>query len=130
LLGVLIALGFGQIADAIHESIIAEQAREAVRAEVRENLWWLEVRERQEPCIRRRLAELGDLLARARRGESVPTIQHLGTLAHAKITTLRWQTNAQAGRTSLFSGDEQRLLGNMYYTTEQFWETQQQEEAV
>jgi len=129
-LGVIVALGFEQVATAIHEATIAAEARDAVRAEVRENLWWLAVRERHEPCIRRRLAELENVLARARRGESTPVIQHLGTLPHAKITTQRWEANAQAGRTSLFSGDEQRLLANIYYTTDQFYDAQRQEEIV
>jgi hypothetical protein len=101
-----------------------------VRAEVRENLWWLEYRGRREPCIRRRLAELDDLLARARRGEPTPLVHSIGLLPHAKITTLRWQANAQAGRASLFSADEQRMLGNMYYTTHGFMQAQTQEEAV
>jgi hypothetical protein len=129
-LGVLIALGFGQLADSAHESIIAAQAREAVRAEVRENLWWLDVRELREPCIQHRLDDLVDFLAHARRGDPVPVLQHLGVLPHAKITTLRWDANAQAGRASLFSGDEQRSLGNMYYSTAQIWEAQQQETII
>ena len=129
-LGVLIALGFGQLAETIHENTIAAQAREAVRAEVRENLWWLEYRAQREPCIRRKLAELDDLLARARRGEPTPLVRRIGILPHAKITTLRWQANAQAGRASLFSGEEQRMLGNMYYTTDQFTQAQSQEEIT
>lgn len=129
-LGVLIALGFGQVASDIHDNIIAGEARDAVRAEVRENLWWMDVRERREPCIRRRLAQLGDLLQRVRHGQSIPLVQHLGRVPHAKITTLRWQANSQAGRASLFTGDEQRMLGNMYYTMEQFWEAQAQEEVT
>jgi hypothetical protein len=59
-----------------------------------------------------------------------PFVQHLGAPPHAKITTLRWQANAQAGRASLFSGDEQRMLGNMYYTTDEFTQSQSQEEIV
>lgn len=129
-LGVLIALGFGQLAETIHEGTIASQARDAVRAEVRENLWWLEYRRLREPCIRRRLAELDDLLARARRGEPTPLVHRIGILPHAKITTLRWQANAQAGRASLFTGDEQRMLGNMYYTTDQFMQSQSEEEVT
>ena len=129
-LGVLIALGFGQLAETIHEGTIAAQARDAVRAEVRENLWWLDYRAKLEPCIRRRLAQLDDLLARARRGEPTPFVQHIGAPPHAKITTLRWQANAQAGRASLFSGDEQRMLGNMYYTTDEFTQSQSQEEIT
>jgi hypothetical protein len=129
-LGVLIALGFGQLAETIHENAIAGEARDAVRAEVRENLWWLEYRGLREPCIRKRLAELDDILARARRGEATPLVHYIGVLPHAKITTLRWEANAQAGRASLFSGDEQRSLGNMYYTTQQFFQSQSQEEVT
>ena len=44
-LGVLIALGFGQIAEALHDRWNAAEARDAIRAEVRENLSWLEVRD-------------------------------------------------------------------------------------
>jgi len=126
-LGVLIALALDQLVETAHENRIAEEARQAVKAEVRENLWWIEQREQYEPCIRRRLAELDDLLARARRGDPVPVVTHIGRLLHGKITSLRWQANAQAGRASLFSGDEQRTLGNMYFTTEQFRQAQEQE---
>jgi hypothetical protein len=129
-LGVLIALGFGQLAETIHERTIAAEARDAVRAEVRENIWWLEYRAKREPCIRRKLAQLDDLLARARRGEPTPLVHRIGVVPHAKITTLRWQANAQAGRASLFSGDEQRMLGNMYYTTDEFTQVQSQEEIT
>jgi hypothetical protein len=126
-LGVLIALALGQLVETIHENRIADEARNSVKAEVRENLFWIEQREQREACIRQRLAELGDLLVRVRRGDSVPVVQHLGLLGHGKITSLRWQANAQAGRASLFSGDEQRRLGNMYFTTEQFRDAQEQE---
>jgi len=129
-LGVLIALGLGQVASDIHDRAIAEEARDAIRAEVRENLWWLETRELREPCITRRLAELDALLAQARRGEPIPAVQHIDDLWHAKITTLRWETNAQAGRASLFPADEQRMLDNMYYTTRQFSLAQQEEETL
>lgn len=129
-LGVLIALGFGQVASDIHDSVVAGEAREAIRAEVRENLWWLETRKLREPCITRRLAELDALLALARRGGPIPPVQHIDDLWHAKITTLRWEANAQAGRASLFPADEQRMLDNMYYTTQQFWQAQEQEEVL
>ncbi|MGD0193105.1 MAG: hypothetical protein ABSD74_20400 [Rhizomicrobium sp.] len=129
-LGVLIALALEQLVETFHENRIADEARDAVKAEVRENLWWLKQREDREPCIRRRLTELDDLLARARRGDPIPLVQHVGLVGLFKITTLRWQANAQAGRTSLFSGDEQRMLGNMYFTTDQFWQAQAQEEIT
>ncbi|HEY3636981.1 MAG TPA: hypothetical protein VGK90_02430 [Rhizomicrobium sp.] len=129
-LGILIALTLEQLIESVHESRIAGEARESVKAEVRENLFWIEERQRREPCIRRRLAELGDLLQRARAGAPTPLVHYIGTVPHAKITNLRWQANAAAGRASLFPGDEQRLLGNMYFSTEQFRAAQDQEEII
>ena len=128
--GVLIALGFGQVVQSIHDRSVANQARDAIRAEVQENLWWLEFRGGYEPCIEGMLSELGSVLARAREGEPTPLITTVHFPVYAKITSLRWNANAEAGRTSLFSGNEQRLLGNMYFTTEDFRASQDQEEAV
>jgi hypothetical protein len=128
--GVLTALGAEQAAQAVHEHRIADEARESVRAEVRENLWWLERRDRKQPCIRQRLAEIGDVLDRARHGQPYPTPRDVGRAGHAKLTSLRWDANAQAGRASLFTSQEQRYLGNMYYTTDQVRRAQDLEEEV
>ena len=129
-IGVLIALGFEQVVQSIHDRLVADQARDAVRAEVRENLWWLEFRDGYEPCIDDMLAQLGDVLARARAGQPTPLITNVRFPVYAKITSLRWNANAEAGRTSLFSATEQRLLGNMYFTTEDFRASQDQEETI
>ena len=128
--GVLIALAFEQVVQSIHDRSVADQAREAIRAEVRENLWWLEFRDSYEPCIDGTLAQLGAVLARVRGGQPTPLITNVRLPVYAKITSLRWNANAEAGRTSLFSGNEQRLLGNMYFTTEDFRASQDQEETV
>src|SRR5690348_253490 len=129
-IGVLIALGFEQVVQSIHDRLVAAQARDAGRAEVRENLWWLESRDAYEPCIDDMLAQLGHVLARARAGQPTPLITNVRFPVYAKITSLRWNANAEAGRTSLFSATEQRLLGNMYFTTEDFRASQDQEETV
>ena len=129
-LGILIALTLEQLTESIHEKRIAGEARESVKAEVRENLFWIELRETREPCIRRRLTELDDLLQRARGGAATPLVHNLGVLPHTKITSLRWEANAQAGRASLFTAEEQRMLGNLYFTMEQFRAAQSQEEII
>ena len=129
-LGILIALSLEQLIVSVHERRIAGEARESIKAEVRENLFWIEQREQREPCIRRRLTELDDLLQSARTGAATPLVHYLGVLPHAKITSLRWEANAEAGRTSLFSGEEQRMLGNLYFTTDQFRAAQSQEEII
>jgi hypothetical protein len=129
-IGVLIALAFGQLVQSFDDRSNAEQAREAIRAEVRENLFWLDLRAEYEPCINSMLGKLDSVLARARNGQPTPRLTDVGLPVHSKITSLRWDANAQAGRASLFSGDEQRNLGNMYFTTEEFWASQEEEEAV
>jgi hypothetical protein len=129
-IGVLIALAFGQVAQSLHDRSSAEEAREAVRAEVRENLWWLEFRGNYEPCIDRMLSELDDVQAQVRNGQPTPLLKNVYLPVHAKITSLRWDANAQAGRASLFSENEQRNLGNMYFTTEEFRTSQAEEEVI
>ncbi len=118
--GVLIALAFGQLAQSVDNRVAAAQARHAIRAEVRENLWWLELRGKYEPCIGRMVAGLRVVLDRARDGQATPVITNVDFPVHSKITSLRWNANAQAGRASLFSEEELRVLGNMYFTTDEF----------
>ena len=126
--GVLTALAAEQMVVAAHERRIADEARESVRAEVRENVWWLERREVREPCVRQKLTEIRDVLDRARHGQAYPVPRQVGINAHIKLTSLRWEANAQAGRASLFTTQEQRTLGNMYFTTEEFRHAQSVEE--
>jgi hypothetical protein len=128
--GILIALGLEQIAAAIHERKIAGEASESVRAEVRENLFWMERRAMSQACFRKRLDEVGAILANARQGQAFATPRHIVAPIHAKLTSLRWEANSQAGRTSLFTPLEQRYLGNMYYTTEEFRTAQSSEEEA
>lgn len=127
-IGILIALGLEQAIEVIHERKIADEAREAVRAEVRENLWWLEVRGRREACTVKRYDELADLLDRARAGRPYAAATNVGMSSHSKITSLRWEANAQAGRLSLFTAQEQRSLGNEYFTFSMFARAQDNEE--
>ena len=74
--------------------------------------------------------QLGSVLARARSGEPTPLITDVDFPLHSKMTSLRWNANAEAGRASLFSEQELRILGNMYFTTDEYRDSQEQEEAV
>ena len=129
-IGVLTALGAEQAATTMHENRIANEARESIRSEVRENLWWLARREAVQPCMQQRLADVGDVLDRARHGRPYLTLQQVPRAFHPKLTSLRWEANSQAGRASLFTGQEQRYLGNMYYSTDQLRRDQDAEEDL
>lgn len=66
-LGIFTALALEQLIESFHEARIGSEARESVRAEVRENLFWIGLRELREPCVKRRLADINDLLRSARK---------------------------------------------------------------
>lgn len=125
--GILIALALEQGLEALHEHKIKKEAQEAVRDEAEENLYWVKVRERNEPCFRQRLAEISDLLDHAERQESFAFAHHVYMPIHAKVTTQVWDANGHAGRTSLFTASEQRNYGNFYFTTGDFQSSQSHE---
>ena len=93
-IGILIALGLEQAIEAVHEQKIADEARDAVRAEVRENLWWIERRESREGCAHQRMDQIGDLLDHARHGRPYAAAQSIGSTYHSKVTSLRWEADA------------------------------------
>ena len=129
-IGILVALALDQAAERYREYRFAGEARDAVRAEVSENLYWVNVRAQAEPCIGRRLQEIGAILDLAEQGKPYPVPHRLGLVPHIKLTELRWQANASGGRASLFSGEEQRLFDNYYFSTDQLLQYQAQEETV
>ena len=128
--GVLIALSLEQAVEALHEQRVRQEAREAVRDEAGQNLFWANARERREPCFRQRLAEISSLLDRAGRHELFPVAQHIKQPIHIKITAQVWDANAQAGRTSLFTTEEQRNFGNLYFTTSDLKTSQSAEDGA
>ena len=70
--GVLIALGAGQIVEAMHNRDVAEQARENVRSEAAMDASFIQARLAEQGCVERRLAELSDILAKAGEGDLHP----------------------------------------------------------
>lgn len=67
--GVLIALAAGQTVDMLHWRQEVETERQALLAEVRDNLSGVQARILLEPCVERRLSELKVVFDRKSRGE-------------------------------------------------------------
>ena len=67
-IGVLIALGAGQVVESFPDRQVAEEARENVRAEAALDVGFIQSRLAAQPCIERRLAELSEILAKAGAG--------------------------------------------------------------
>jgi hypothetical protein len=125
--GILIALALEQGLEALHEQRMRNEAQEAVRDEAGQNLFWVKYREANEPCIKQHLTEIGDLLDRAERHERFAVAHHLSQSIYGKIATQVWDANGHAGRTSLFSREDQRNFGNLYFTTSDFQTFQSRE---
>jgi len=128
--GILIALTLEQALENFHERKITAEAREAVSAEVREDLYWFDKIKISEPCARSRLQQIGDVLDAASRGRPYAAAQWIGFAPRIKLTTLRWDANAQAGRASLFAPDEQRDYDNIYFTFISARQAQSEEESA
>ncbi|MGD0191500.1 MAG: hypothetical protein ABSD74_12235 [Rhizomicrobium sp.] len=128
--GILIALSLEQAIETIHERRIATEARDAVRAEVQENLYWLGRIATYEACTRSRLQQIGQLLDAANHGRPYTAAQSIGFLPRAKLTSQRWEANAEAGRASLFSPDDQRDYDNIYFTFASARAAQAEEESL
>src|SRR4051794_8508507 len=113
-IGVLTALGAEAVVEKIHEARLSDEARAAVRDEINLNLANMKRREELEPCIDRRLTELGDWIARAEAGQAVDPPLNIGVPGHPIVYTGRWEAATAGGRTSLLSLEEQRGFARIY----------------
>lgn len=113
--GILIALGLEQAVEQLHERRAALEAHESVRAEIANNLAVLVWRQSEQACIDRRLDEIDALLERARTGAEIKPAAYLGRPVTGPINTFRLQAASQAGRTSLFTNDEQAVFALIYF---------------
>jgi hypothetical protein len=127
-LGVLIALGLEQIASAVHDRTNEHYARQAVYAEIKQNLSYMKARMMTQGCVDRRLDEIGALLTKAGDGALSPQPKWIGQPAIWFNSDERWQAATASGRSSLFSPDEQSRLASIYIATKQFVSAEEQEQ--
>jgi hypothetical protein len=113
-IGVLIALSAEAVVEKLHENRLSREAREAVRAEINVNLANMKRRAELEPCIARRLAELGEFVTKAEAGQPVQPPLTIGAPGHPVVETERWEAATAGGRTSLLSLEEQRNFARVY----------------
>lgn len=129
-LGVLIALGVEQIASAVRDRTSARQAREAVFAEIKQNLSYMKARMATQNCVERRLDEIAVVLANSGDGALAPQPKWIGQPAIWFNSDERWQAATASGRASLLSPDEQSRLGGIYVATKQFVGAEEKEQEA
>jgi hypothetical protein len=114
-LGVLIALGAQQVAEAVQERSEARDADRAIRGELQLNMAKLRSRAEKKPCVDRRIAELQALIDSAEAaGGTIKTPNWVGRPQFWTMQMARWQAVSQAGRAALLPADDLALYGSMY----------------
>ena len=113
-IGILIALGLDQSVEAIHEHGLAQEAKDAINAEMQEDLDRVAYRLAQQPCIDRRLDQITDLLADWKAGKARPEGLVIGDPGDVALVDQRWQANLNSGRFSRQRPAEQAHQASFY----------------
>lgn len=110
-LGVLIALGAQQVAEALNDRSIAAETRAEVTDELNSDLMSIALRQSIEPCIERRLGELRAIVGEWERTGAFETPKWVSQSPPIEIELSRYDAALSAGRLALLSGDEQYRMG-------------------
>ena len=113
-LGVLIALGAQQVAEAVQERSEARDAESEIRGELAHNIAMLRSRWAVRACVEIRIDELQKLIDSARDDETIATPKWVGRPQFWTMQMARWQTTLQAGRAALLPPDDLALYGSLY----------------
>jgi hypothetical protein len=111
-LGVLIALGAGQIVESLNQRAEAREARKNVIDEVQQNLDIFRRRAEIQACVDRRLDEIEALIRAA--PAPLPRPLWIGRPQIYEFYTQRWNTASAGGRTSLLAPEQQASLSLFY----------------
>lgn len=110
-LGVLIALGAGQVVESIHDRRVADQTRGSVTDEINTNLASLYLRRAAEPCIDRRLAELRRIFDDWQLTGSFKTPLWVAQATSGGIDLTRYDAALASGHLAILPSDQQYALG-------------------
>ncbi|WP_156029901.1 hypothetical protein [Sphingomonas sp. URHD0057] len=110
-LGVLIALGAQQVAEALHDRSIAAETRADITDELNSDLMSMVLRQAAEPCIDRRLSDVRGIVIQWERTGSFVTPSWVSQSPVIEIELSRYDAALSAGRLALLSGDEQYRMG-------------------
>ncbi len=103
-LGVLIALGLGEFAQAWNDRSNTRDARDAIRAEISSDLGQLSLRFATEGCMAKRLNQIVDYLYARSSGKEADPVTWLGKPQQWNMDTFRWDAASQSGRVELIPG--------------------------
>jgi hypothetical protein len=116
ILGVLIALGIGEIAQSLDWRSRARDATAAIDIELANNAATFEERSLLQPCIERRLAELDRIYATARTERKLPDIGSFGATPYRGLETAAWDDAVGNGALGHMLPRQKTRLASVYPT--------------
>lgn len=119
-LGVLIALGFGQAASWLDDRAGAAQTRTGIRGEIAENLEVILRRQRTEGCMQRRLREIAAFLDATSVGQHPARPTWIGSPYAPILDDTRFKSAQSAGKFFLLPQNEQQDLTDFYSDSDDF----------
>ncbi len=96
-LGVLIALGLGEVASGIRWHFDAADARQAMMRDFEADAGVMHERQLAKPCIDRRLHDVDALLKQARRSGVLPQVSTIGRPPTRPLVTAAWDMSVSSG---------------------------------
>jgi hypothetical protein len=126
-LGVLIALTLGEVADAARWQLRAAQSNAAINAELARVAGVLDERVMVQPCLTKRLTELDRLLREARISHALPNIAEIGRPPYRPTQAGAWDDAVSSG-TLLHLTAERRATLSLNYPTIQSYDRELKEE--
>ncbi len=113
-LGVLIALAIGVIADMVRWRLRAKDMGAAIRSEVTVNAGVQEERALVQSCLNRRLDQVDRLLRAARRSGTIPDIGEIGRPPSRPVSLDSWELASGSEALLYFDPEEVKLLSTYY----------------
>jgi hypothetical protein len=113
-LGVLIALGIGEVADAIRWDVRANKSERAMRSELGRNGGVFEERQQVQVCLDRRLKELMAVIAEARRSGTLPNLGEIGRPPIRPIEEAAWNVTSGSETLLHLETDRRTALTGIY----------------
>lgn len=114
-LGVLIALGFEQIVEEIHWSNAVDHAHAEIRVETKSANTFFAFRTAAEPCVRRRLDSISDVIEAVASHKQAGRIGSIGPDIGNGLSDSSWQAQRASQTLTHFDQEELDLLGFYYH---------------
>ncbi len=126
-LGVLIALGIGEVADAVRWRVRVHHAAASMRTESAGNRFNAVERRLVAPCLERRLAEIDTVLRMAWRSGSLPPADAIGRPAARPFETAAWDVATADGTVAHMDRGDARDVALTYEILQVFVRTSEEE---